>query len=500
MNILKQNLKVEMMNAQKFSVKLFAIKSVKWTALGEIASRSIQPIVTLILARLLTPADFGVVGVAMIAIGLAQIFQDFGLGKTLIQRETEIEKSANIVFWTNLPLSIVIYLIIFLTAPLISVFFHEPKVIDVVRVLCFQIILFSFVTVHQALFQRRFQFKQLFFIRLSSSAVPGFISIPLALYGYGVWALVFGTLTGAVVQVLLFWKFSKWRPQLNYDFPLAKQLFGFSAWVTIESFLGWLLMCGDLIVLGHFLGVRELGIYRIGINILTIAFGIIINPIVPIVYPAFSRLKIDSTKFIQTFLKMTNVIATFALPIGVGIFILAKPISSVIFGQKWQGLDIVLAIIGLREAIAWLVGLNLEAYRALGRPDINSKLLIIHVFFYIPVYTISASYGLSIFCLARLALAIIGIGLHLFVVHKLFKLPVTYIIDCIKAPLMGVLVMGTVVYCLFYIMNIANRMPEWLNLSGTLAVGAISYILFMNIIEEDFIKKFFRLAKEAVTK
>lgn len=481
-------------------VRKHAIKSVKWTTLGEIGSRSVQPIVTLILARILTPVEFGVVGVAMIAIGLAQIFQDFGLGKTLIQRETEVDESANIVFWTNLTMSMLLYLIIFLSAPLISIFFHEPQVTDVLRVLCFQIILSSLVTVHQALFQRRFQFKQLFFIRLSSSAVPGFISIPFALYGYGVWALVFGTLAGAVVQVLLFWKFSKWRPQFSYDRQVAKQLFGFSSWVTLEAFLGWSIMCGDLVVLGHFLGVKELGVYRVGINVLAIAFGLVFNPIVPIVYPAFSRLKMDSTQFGQAFLKITHIIATLALPMGAGLIILAKPISSVLFGHKWQGLEIVIAIIGLKEALAWLVGINLEVYRALGRPDINSKILIIHFIYYIPVYIIAAPYGLYVFCLARLAIALIGIGIHFFVVNRLIHLPFTYMIDCVMSPLKGVLVMGAVVYCLFYATAFISKIPGWLNISGTIVISVLSYLLIMNIIERDFIKKFIGLAREAAIK
>ena len=137
----------------------------------------------------------------MIAIGLAQIFQDFGLGKTLIQRETEVDESANIVFWTNLALSVFLYLLLLVSAPLISMFFHDERVTNVLRVLCFQIILISLITAHQALFQRDFQFKQLFFIRLFSSIVPALISIPMALTGYGIWALVFGALAGALAQV-----------------------------------------------------------------------------------------------------------------------------------------------------------------------------------------------------------------------------------------------------------------------------------------------------------
>jgi O-antigen/teichoic acid export membrane protein len=277
-------------------IKTKAIQSVKWTASSEIASRAIQPIVMLVLARLLTPADFGVVGVAIIAIGLAQIFQDFGLGKTLIQRETDIEESANIVFWTNLVLSFFIYLTLFVSAPIISTFFHDERISNVLKVLCVQIILISLTTVHQALFQRNFQYKYLFFIRLFSAVVPGLVSIPMALSGYGVWSLVFGTLAGTIAQVFIFWGISKWRPKLDYDFQLAKQLYGFSSWVVLEAFLGWIILWGDSIILGHFIGVKELGVYRVGVTFLMIIFGIFFNPILPVAYSAFSRLSMPQAK------------------------------------------------------------------------------------------------------------------------------------------------------------------------------------------------------------
>ena len=480
------------------SVKHKAIRSVKWTVLGEFASRSIQSIVILVLARLLTPADFGMVGVAMIAIGLAQIFQDFGLGKTLIQRETEVEKSANIVFWTNLGFSLFIYLILFIGAPLLSTFFHEPKVIDVLRVLCLQIILSGFVTVHQALFQRNFQFKQLFFIRLSYAVVPGLVSIPMALYGYGVWALVFGTLVGAIVQVLLFWKFSNWRPRLSYDFQLAKQLFGFSSWVVSEAFWGWLIVWGDSIVLGHFLGVKELGVYRVGVTFSMLVFGIFFNPILPVAYSAFSRLQNNHEELRQSFLKMTKLMALISLPIGVGLAVLSQPISIITFGEKWEGIEIVIALIGIKDAISWLISINPEVCRAVGRPDINSKLLIVAAIYYIPVYIFAAPYGLFVFCVARLAVAIIGMGLHIFVANRVLGLKFTYLGDCIKEPLLGSLIMAIALYLIGSFIGDIRGAEGWIKIFGIIFIGTITYIMSLWLFRKELVLQFWKLAKEGI--
>lgn len=465
-------------------VKGRAIKSVKWTALAEIASRSIQPIVVLVLARILTPADFGVVGVAMIAIGLAQIFQDFGLGKTLIQRETEVKKSTNIIFWSNIVLAVLLYLILFISAPLLSKFFHDPKVIDVLRVLCLQIVLSSVVSVHQALFQRQFQFKQLFFIRLFSGIVPAIVSIPLALLGYGVWSLVFGTLAGAIVRIILFWRISHWRPQLSYDFQLARQLFSFSIWVTLEAFLGWVIIWGDSIVLGHFLGVKQLGVYRVGITFLMLSFGLFFRPIMPIVYSSFSRLQSNISELKSSFLKITQLIAAVCLPIGFGLTVLAKPIVSVVFGQKWQGIEIVISILAISEALSWLVGHNPEVYRAIGRPDVNSKLYAVTALYFLPVYILAAPHGLFVFCLAKFGAVIISIFLHLFVTNRVLYLPFTYLWNLVKVPLAGAIFMGFIIHGITTAVSIYN----WAGLILSIISCGVFYILSLWVMKKDFVK------------
>ncbi|MCK4306986.1 lipopolysaccharide biosynthesis protein [candidate division WOR-3 bacterium] len=480
------------MKLEASDIKKKAIKSVKWTALMEIVSRSIQPIVVLILARLLAPAEFGVVGVAMIVIGLARIFQDFGLGKTLIQRETEIDKSANIIFWTNLTLSLFLYFILFITAPLLSQFFHEPKVIDVIRVLCLQIIFFSLISVHQSLFQRKFQFKQLFLIRLFSAIVPGCVSIPLALSGYGVWSLVWGTLAGTAVQVLLFWRNSPWRPKLSFDFQLARQLLGFSSWVVLEAFLGWLIVWGDSIVLGHFLGVKELGVYRVGVTFLTLVFGIFFSPILPVVYSIFSRLQSNLSELKQFFLKITQLIAAISLPIGLGLAISAKSIALVIFGRMWLGIEIVILILAISESVAWLVAHNHEAYRAIGRPDINVKLLILSVICFLPAYILAAPHGLFVFCLVKSGVVMLTMFFHLFVANKVLHLPFTYLWKLIRIPLVAAIPMG---FAIYGITNVINTY-SWFSLISSIISGGIFYLLTLWMIKKDFVKWSFRQLME----
>jgi PST family polysaccharide transporter len=479
-------------------IKTRAIKSVKWTVLAEIVSRAAAPLVMLILARLLTPEDFGIVGVAMIVIGLAQILQDFGFEKTLIQRETRVTESANIVFWSNMSFGILVYLILFLGAPIIADFFHDSKVVDVLRVLCLQIILISLTTVHLALLQREFKFKQLFFVRFGVAFVPGIVSIPLALMGHGVWALVWGTLAAGTIQVILFWHLSNWRPDFNFDVPLARQLFGFGVWVTLEALLGWLIVWGDSIVLGHFLGVSELGVYRVGTIFVILAFGIFFDPLRSVAYSSFSRLQSDNAELKRSFLKTTEILSAISLPIGFGLALIAYPISSLIFGNKWEGIEIVIAIIGIMYAVGWVVGINPEVYRAAGRPDANVKLLVANAIYFIPVYVLAAPYGLLVFCIARLGVSVVSLLLHFYVANKILKLPFTYLKSYVKSPLIASFVMGALLYGMVNLFDIFEGWQGWLKLIIVITSGVISYLGALWLIDRDLLTQFFRLLREAI--
>lgn len=133
---------------------------------------------------------------------------------------------------------------IILIAPIIAVLFNESRLTNVLRVLSFQIIFTSLTTVHQALFQRNFLFKHLSLIRLSSGIVPGVVSIPMAYLGYGVWALVAGTMVGSIFQTFIFWHLTPWKPRPSYDLKLAREIYGFSIWVFLEALLSWLILWG----------------------------------------------------------------------------------------------------------------------------------------------------------------------------------------------------------------------------------------------------------------
>jgi O-antigen/teichoic acid export membrane protein len=316
--------------------------------------------------------------------------------------------------------------------------------------------------------------------------------------GHGVWALVWGTLAAGTIQVILFWHLSNWRPDFNFDVPLARQLFGFGVWVTLEALLGWLIVWGDSIVLGHFLGVSELGVYRVGTTFVILAFGIFFDPLRSVAYSSFSRLQSDNAELKRSFLKITKILSAISLPIGFGLALIAYPISSLIFGNKWEGIEIVIAIIGIMYAVGWVVGINPEVYRAAGRPDANVKLLVANAIYFIPVYVLAAPYGLLVFCIARLGVSVVSLLLHFYVANKILKLPFTYLKSYVKSPLIASFVMGALLYGMVNLFDIFEGWQGWLKLIIVITSGVISYLGALWLIDRDLLTQFFRLLREAI--
>jgi PST family polysaccharide transporter len=483
------------------SITQKATQSVKWSALMEAVSRTAAPIIMVILARLLTPEDFGVVATAMIAISFAQMFWDAGLSKALIQTNEAPEEAAHVVFWTNLALGIIIYALLFIAAPWVAIFFNSLASGPVLRVLGLQIVIASLSSVQQALFVRDLNFRKLFWIKLSTAFLPGFFSIPLAIYDYGVWALVAGTLAGQTLNLILLWSHSHWRPKFRYDSHLARSMLGFGVWVLAESFGGWLLMWGDNLIVGRLLGAHDLGLYRTGWMLVSVIFGFLLYPFLPVLYPTFSRLQDDLPGLKMYFHKVNRVIMSLALPMGIGLLLLGPELATVLFGDKWQGLGFVLSILGLTLGLAWPVGINADIYRAISKPDVNAKLMVVTILIYMPVYYIAAQFGLSVFLYVRLSLVFVGLAIHSYIYYKIIEGPFFYLWHDGKNFILAAITMGACIWILKWgVYPIFPALPQFLVLGFLIVMGMAIYAATLWLLDSDFIVQTFKLIRRAATR
>lgn len=470
------------------SVIVKATRSMKWSVLTEVISRAVTPLTFVVLARILAPQDFGVVAIAQIAISFCTLFWDAGLEKALIQTKEPLDKAANVVFWINISLGLIIYSVLFVLAPSLAVFFNSPASGSVLQILGLQILIGSLATVQQSLFLRDLNFEQLFWAKLATAAIPAVVSIPLAFMGYGVWALVASSLLASVTNVIILWVKSSWRPCCSFDTAIAQEMSNFGMWIVLDSFIGWFISQGDAIVVGRYLGVRDLGFYRTGRNIIDLLFGLALNPIYPMLYPAFSAMYGDKEALRSFLYKANRIIMSLALPMGAGIMCIASPLVMVVLGEKWQGTEIVLSAIGLQTALGWLVAANPEIYRAVGRPDVQTKIALISFPLYLLTYLFAAPYGLSAFVVARLGLTLISLPIHVWMSVKILNVPCTYLWETGKPMILSTSFMVFAILGTKWIIEMIGFIrPAIMDLVALTIVGIVSYVGSLWVLDKPFI-------------
>ena len=389
------------------------ISALKWSFLSELAAKAIQPVIIVILARMLTPEDFGVVAAAMMVISFSQIFWDAGMGKAVIQYQGDREAAANVAFWINCSLGVLVALILLVSAgPIAAKIFHDSRVEDVLRVMSLHILLAAFASVYTALLQKDMKFRKLFWVRFATVSLPGVVSVPLAWFGMGYWSLIVGSTLGQAAQVLVLWKMSSWQPSLFFNKTIAITLIKFGGWVTVSGLLIWFYVWADSLIVGIYLGSHDLGLYRTGSQFSLIFFSLLLSPFMPVLYSHLSGIQSDTKRVDAVFVKVIRFTAFISIPLGFILFISSSYMADIVFGSEWDGVSQVISMLSLVYTLSWLIYPNIEYYRSQGRPDLETKVMLFTLPLYLPVYVYFASIGLLEFLWARLILALFGIAVH----------------------------------------------------------------------------------------
>lgn len=447
--------------------------ALKWAFLSELASKAVTPIVFIVLARILVPEDYGVVAAASMIISFSQIFWEAGMGKAIIQYQGDRSAAANAAFWVNTALGCLVSIVLVAVANVVAHnIFHDPRVAGVLRVMALQVLLSSSVAVHIALFQKDMRFKHLFWVRMSTVAVPGIISIPFAYYGGGYWALVAGTIAGQLLQVLILWRMSSWKPCFSFDFSIARHLAKFGIWVALAGVLAWFYSWADSLVVGVYFGPHELGLYRTGALFVTMLYGLVFGPVIPVLYSYLSGIQDDIVRMRRILLKVVKTATFIAIPLAFIIYANASFLAEIIFGAKWSGVELVIAILALMHGYGWVVGLNGEMYRAIGAPKFETQIMAFTLVFYVAGYWFSARRGFAMFLWTRLALSFVAWVAHMWIAHKAISFPV---FTCLKYVLKISLVCSPIIFGRLYFCDVDSMVSGFFFLmtSACFVLGAL---------------------------
>ena len=373
------------------------VKATKWSSITEIVAKLITPITSILLARLLTPEAFGVVTTLTMVITFAEIFTDAGFQKYLIQHEFKDEvdrtQSTNVAFWSNLLMSLLIWLFIGLFCEPLATMVGNPGLGHVLTIACVSIPLAAFSSIQMALYKRDFDFKTLFKVRIVGICVPLVVTVPLALWLKNYWALVIGTIASNLVNAVLLTVYSKWKPSLYYSFVKLKEMLSFTIWSMIEAVSIWMTSYIDVFIIGVYLNEYYLGLYKTSITVVGQIMGLITAATTPILFSSLSRLQTDEKAFQEMFFKFQKLVGILVIPIGVGIYCFSDLIV-LILGEQWTEAAGFIGLWGLTSSITIVLShYSSEIYRAKGRPKLSVLAQVLHLIVLWPVVLIAVKYG-----------------------------------------------------------------------------------------------------------
>lgn len=318
------------------NLKTKTIKSMLWSAFQRFGVLILSFITNIVLARYLSPSDFGAIGMLTVFISLSETFIDSGLGAALIQKTNPTDMDYSTVFWVNLIISTFLYIVLFFTAPLISIFYKMDILTPLLRVKAIVLIIQGFRLIQTTRLQKELKFKKISLVYLSASFISTTIAIIAAIFGLGVWSLVIKTLVDTFIRTLLFWILGNWKPLFKFSFASFKSLFSYGGVMLSTSIIITLYANAQTLIIGKAFSANELGFYTQAKKLEEIPTNAIEQVVNQVTFPIFSKLKDEKEKMKSALKKIIICVSYITFPMMIFCFIAANPIFNILFTEKWN--------------------------------------------------------------------------------------------------------------------------------------------------------------------
>lgn len=338
-----------------------------WTALQKYSTMLIQFISGIILARLLTPYDYGCIGMLMIFMVLAESFIDGGFGSALIQKKRPTQEDYSTIFFWNLGMAVLLYAVLYVSAPYIAQFYNIPLLRDVLRVQGIILFIYAFNIVQRNQLQKKMNFKVLSIVTILTSLTALTVTIVMAYHGFGVWALVAQYILTALIPALVFWFYVRWRPQLTFSWQSFRELFGFGFYMFLTNMLNQFGHQVQGLLIGRFYNAATMGYYSKANATERLASTSISKVMSQVTYPLYAEMQDDKTALGDMIKKITLTLSYITFPLMFILLLCAKPIFILLYTERWADsvpYFQVLCIAGLAYS---LQSVNYQSVAAIGK-------------------------------------------------------------------------------------------------------------------------------------
>lgn len=463
-----------------------SISGMKWSAIERFSVQGIQFVIGLILARLLTPSDYGIIGMVAIFMAISQTIIDSGFSKALIQKQDRTEVDFSTAFFFNIIVGLICYLILFLASPYIASFFNEPILKDVLRVLAINLFLNSLAVVPIAKLSIKVDFKTQSKASIVSTILSGALGIVLAYKGVGVWALVAQSVSHSFINVVVLWYLLKWRPQWKYSWKSFKKLFGYGSNVLVAGIISTIYANINTLVIGKFYTPNDLGNFTRGQQFPSLLSTNLTTIVQRVTFPILSKIQDDDNRLssvYRDYIKISSLGIFFLLVL---LSFIAEPLVTFLLTDKWIDAVIYLQVFCYALMFDHICAINLNLLYVKGKTKLILRLEVIKKGLAFIILMSSIPFGVFAICLSQVVYTQVAVYINTYYTGKLLNLGY---LKQLKD------------YMPYFIISLIACLPCWLIqnieglhpilsiiLGGTIAV--VIYVILLYVIKDDIFKKY----------
>ncbi|UCD97595.1 MAG: MOP flippase family protein [Chloroflexota bacterium] len=474
-----------------------AAKGVVWSIIQKWGRAGISTISFIVLARILPPEAFGLVALATVFTAFVEIFLDNGFTAAIVQREDLEPEHLDTAFWTSVLMGVILTVVGILLSGFVASLFKEPDLEPILEWLSVSFVIIALSSTQVAILQRELAFKSLAARSLAATAVGGIVGVGMALAGFGVWSLVGQTLANAVAAAIVLWRASNWRPGFRYSGKHFKELFSFGISIIGNKILVFFNRRTDDFLIGYYLGPTMLGYYTIGYRLLLVLIRVATNIINTVAFPTFSRLQDQPEKMRRAFYKVTQYTSLIAMPVFLGMAVLAPELVFTFFGEKWApSIPVmqILAFIGILQSILLFNG---DVMKASGKPNWDFGIMLLTTACSVIGFSIAVQWGIVAVATSFVIAGYLVAPVSFFAVRKLIHIDFkTYFLQFVTPLTASLLMVATVILLKNLLKNVDLHI--YVELSIYLIVGGLTYILIILIFAKQLSRQVLELIFDVI--
>ena len=461
------------------------VKGAFWAMSQNAFGRVLQLAMLVVLARLVGPAELGLVGIALLSVSAIQKFTNFGLNAALVQREEEnVDEHLNTMWVLEILRGSLVFTVLFLVAPLVAQLFSEPRATDLVRVIGLSPLLFGLTNPGVMYFQKKLEFHKQFVLRIGGEVAQFAVAVAWALVDPTAWAFIAGYVAADVVRLGASYLMHSYRPRLEFDRDSASQLVGYGKWITGSSILYFLYSEGDDAFVGWFINPAALAFYQYGYRFSNAPATELTSVISAVMFPAFSKMQTDASMLRETFRKTLRVNAFISAPVAFGIAVVAPDFVLTFFGSEWESMIVpmqILAMYGFLRALGQTFG---PVWKALDRPDLITKLSVVRVVLMaVLIWPLTEAYGIAGTAATVTIISVFPmVPLDIYVTVRMLGIRTVEVYREIALPTVASVLMAGIVW----FVDQSIDLPAAAELVVAVAVGGVSYLALVVLFERQF--------------